>query len=278
MKAILTPAQDVEQQVDLAVRLENEAHGRGLIFVVKGCFFPGLFAGHKPRDEGAQFVEQLQRHSYERERHGIAGGGDDGGKDDVGHHGIHPQTRKFFVIQNANFHGEVPKSFSRPVNLDNETYQANFQTVTVRSEIFAGGRVYFCEHGTPELIWRPEWQSHSNGAEAIPEIIVVSSMPYNEADDFAKLLNGKNIVGQVIFDGGKITVLSKTQYSERYGTLASSMRNRDSIFGGLIFQTNNRDHLNGMLHNGLDGVETQIEKLRTLVRISAFDALIEFID
>ena len=181
-------------------------------------------------------------------------------------------------LKNANFHGEAPKSFSRPVHLSNETYEVNFQTVTVRSEIFAGGRVYFCEHDTPELIWRPEWRGHTNGAEAIPEIIVVSSRSYNEADDFAKLLNGENIAGQVVFDSGKITVLSKTQYSERYGALASSMKNRDSIFGGLIVQTNKRDHLNGMLHNGLDGVETQIEEFRTLVRISAFDALIEFID
>ena len=90
VKVILTFAQNIEQQVDLAVRLENEAHRRGLVFVVKGGFFAGLFAAHEPRDDGAQFVEQLHRHGHERERHGIAGGGDDGGKDDVGHHGIHP--------------------------------------------------------------------------------------------------------------------------------------------------------------------------------------------
>ena len=181
-------------------------------------------------------------------------------------------------LQNANFHSEGPKSFSRPVNLDNGTYQAKFQTVTVRSEIFAGGRVYFCEHGTPELIWRPEWQSHSNGAGTISEIIVVSSTPNTEADNFAKLLNGENIVGKIAFDGGNITVVSQTQYSERYEALASSMKNRDSIFGCLVLQTNNRGYLNEMLDNGIEGLETQIEKLRTLVRIPAFDALIEFID
>ena len=43
-------------------------------------------------------------------------------------------------------------------------------------------------------------------------------------------------------------------------------------------QTNNRGYLNEMLDNGIEGLETQIEKLRTLVRIPAFDALIEFID
>ena len=181
-------------------------------------------------------------------------------------------------LQNVNFHGDAPKSFFRPVDLGNETYQANFRTVTVRPGIFPGVRVYFCEHGTPELIWRPEWQSHSNSAESITEIIVVSLKPYVEAERFAKLLNGKNVAGQVKFNGGKITVLSQIQYSERYGALASSMRDRISIFGSLIFRCQNRDCLNGILYDGLNGVETQIETSRTLVRIPAFDSLIEFID
>ena len=36
---------------------------------------------------------------------------------------------------------------------------------------------YFCEHFTPELIWRREWQDHPNGVNAILEFIVVSKEP-----------------------------------------------------------------------------------------------------
>ena len=41
----------------------------------------------------------------------------------------------------------------------------------------AMGRVYFCEHLTPELVWRPEWQSHPNGARAIARVIVATDEP-----------------------------------------------------------------------------------------------------
>ena len=63
-------------------------------------------------------------------------------------------------LESLNFQDVGPKAFFRPVTLEQETYQAKFRTVNVRPGVFLGGRVYFCEHITPELIWRPEWQNH----------------------------------------------------------------------------------------------------------------------
>ena len=73
-------------------------------------------------------------------------------------------------------------------------------------------------------------------------------------------------------------VLSEAQYGERYGALTPSLGARVSIFGALVFRTADRDALNNMLNVGIDGAESQIEDVRTLVRVSQFDALIEFID
>ena len=178
----------------------------------------------------------------------------------------------------VGFDGDPPSAFHRPVNLDGETRDAKFRTVTVCSEVFLGGRVYFCEHGTPELVWRSEWQAQTNATVSIAEFVVASSTPDSEAQDFAKLLNGENEKNQVAFDGGAVTVLSEAQYGERYGALTSSLDGRASIFGALVLRTTDRDALNNMLNVGIDGAESQIEGVRTLVRVSQFDALIEFID
>ena len=181
-------------------------------------------------------------------------------------------------LKSVGMAGDPPRAFSRPVDLDGETKDAKFRTVTVRPDVFPAGRVYFCEHGTPELVWRPEWQAHDNGTVAIPEFVAVSETPDLEAGNFAKLLAGEAENGRVAFDGGVLTVLSPAAYAARYGGLASEMNGRAAIFGALVFRSNDRDSLNKPLAAGIEGITSRIENDRTLVRIEPFDALIEFVD
>ena len=49
------------------------------------------------------------------------------------------------------------------------------------------GRVYFCEHLTPDLVWRAEWQAHSNGARAITRVVVATADPQRTAVLFRDL-------------------------------------------------------------------------------------------
>ncbi|KAF1042833.1 MAG: hypothetical protein GAK35_02520 [Herbaspirillum frisingense] len=56
--------------------------------------------------------------------------------------------------------------FSRPVDIGGEERDARFSTVRLLPGQFAAGRVYACHHLTPELVWRPEWMGHPNGALA----------------------------------------------------------------------------------------------------------------
>jgi len=181
-------------------------------------------------------------------------------------------------LQSVGMAGDPPRAFSRPVDLDGETKDAKFRTVTVRGGVFPAGRVYFCEHGTPELVWRPEWQAHDNGTVAIPEFVAVSETPEAEATNFAKLLDGEADGGRVAFDGGQVTVLSPAAYGARYGELASAMNGRAAIFGALVFRAGSRDRLHRALGAGIEGIVSRTESARTLVRIDPFDALIEFVD
>ena len=82
------------------------------------------------------------------------------------------------------------QSFSRPVTLDGVTRDARFRTTRLDPTKVAMGRVYFCEHQTPDLVGRPEWQAHPNGARAIARIVVASADPPRTAVLFRDLFGG----------------------------------------------------------------------------------------
>jgi hypothetical protein len=85
------------------------------------------------------------------------------------------------------------QSFSRPVALDGVARDARFRTTRPDPEKVAMGRVYFCEHRTPDLVWRPEWQTHPNGACAIARVVVATVDPQRTARLFRGLF-GDEIV------------------------------------------------------------------------------------
>jgi hypothetical protein len=85
------------------------------------------------------------------------------------------------------------QSFSRPVTLDGATRDARFRTTRLDPDRIAIGRVYFCEHLTPDLVWRPEWQTHPNGACAISRVVVATADPQQTAVLFRDLFGGKAI-------------------------------------------------------------------------------------
>jgi hypothetical protein len=69
------------------------------------------------------------------------------------------------------------QSFSRPVTIDGTTRDARFRTTRLDADEIAMGRVYFCEHLTPDLVWRAKWQAHPNGACAIARVVVATADP-----------------------------------------------------------------------------------------------------
>ena len=85
------------------------------------------------------------------------------------------------------------QSFSRPVTLGGVARDARFRTTRLDPAQVAMGRVYFCEHQTPDLVWRPEWQTHPNGACAIARVVVATADPQRTARLFRGLF-GDEIV------------------------------------------------------------------------------------
>lgn len=78
--------------------------------------------------------------------------------------------------------------FSRNVDLPGGARgEARFNVIRVEPRTVFDGRVYFCEHVTPEMIWRPEWQAHPNGAIALARIALSARFPDAIAESFDRM-------------------------------------------------------------------------------------------
>ncbi len=91
------------------------------------------------------------------------------------------------AMREAGYAPAAPRSFSRPVKLADGTKDAKFRTVHMPANAVTFGRLYFCEHGTPELVWRPEWQQHRNTAASIAHVTIASRNPAEAAEPLIRI-------------------------------------------------------------------------------------------
>ncbi len=60
------------------------------------------------------------------------------------------------------------QTFSRPVELAGGVIEdASFRVTRLEPDAVPGAWFYFCQHLTPGLVWRPEWQRHANQARGM---------------------------------------------------------------------------------------------------------------
>ena len=136
-----------------------------------------------------------------------------------------------------------PRYFSRPVEINGIEREAKFETVSIKDNIFKAGRVYFCNHLTPNLVWIPEYKSHKNNVSEIAEITVIDSNPLFILKKINKITDKIKIDQQINFitvktDDIKISLYDINSYKERYKSFAEEINLRKQMFGSLILKTN----------------------------------------
>jgi hypothetical protein len=123
----------------------------------------------------------------------------------------------------SGFAPPPPLSFSRPVKVGSTEIDARFRTVRLPAELTPAGRVYFCQHLTPELVWRDEWLRHANGFCGIDGMIVESPYPFQDAKIYAEPGGTITRAGQadpkVQYDSFQIMFLKGERYRFRSVTL-----------------------------------------------------------
>jgi catechol 2,3-dioxygenase-like lactoylglutathione lyase family enzyme len=73
----------------------------------------------------------------------------------------------------AGFAPSDPVEFARPVDTREGKRDARFRVSMAALERTPGGRMFVCEHLTRELVWRPEFVRHANGATGIAAVAIV---------------------------------------------------------------------------------------------------------
>ncbi|MDO8693560.1 MAG: VOC family protein [Sheuella sp.] len=178
------------------------------------------------------------------------------------------------------------QSFSRPVNLDGKKVDARFKTVRFTPGQFPAGRIYFCQHFTPELVWRKEWQTHANAAQAVAGFLVVSHDPRKDAEQYCNASGGEIILGQhgeyrLIGEHYALVFIDQEVYEQCYGPLVCESHGRPSFFGAIALKTKSLDAVRQVLSSaepGLSGIRWREEDNRIALQVPGFNTLLEFVE
>ena len=170
-----------------------------------------------------------------------------------------------------------PQSFSRPVTIDGVEHQARFRTVRTAPDLFEAGRVYYCQHYTPELVWHRPWMSHPNGVRGLRELVIVTAevdVPrYGKAAQASPEMQGDD--WRIALPGGfRLTLMSPARYRARYGELGVEADGRSSFFGALVFEAPDLTRISGLALSIADLRVTQQGSLR--VQAPSLNTLFEF--
>lgn len=76
---------------------------------------------------------------------------------------------------------------SRPIATPEGERVAEFGIVRVATGAVPWLKLFFCRHYSRDLVWRPEWLRHPNGARRIEEIVAVDETPAAAADILKRL-------------------------------------------------------------------------------------------
>lgn len=84
-------------------------------------------------------------------------------------------------------YGPLPAvALQRPIDTTDGVGTARFTVVRVPPGTMAEGRIQYCQHHTPELLWQPRWVAHRNTVVALSGVILCVSDPAEAADRYTR--------------------------------------------------------------------------------------------
>lgn len=174
-------------------------------------------------------------------------------------------------------------AFSRPVEVDGTMRDAKFRTTHLPPEVSGIGRVYFCEHLTPELVWRPAWQAHPNGARQVTRVLVATDDPARQIRLFTALFGEDAVTAGpdgtaalTLSDGGKVVLAPVAQIVAMLGDAAPDAAGRASFMAALVIRVPSAGETSRLLQ---DTPGVQASRHRVIVpATAAFNTTLIFED
>ncbi len=161
----------------------------------------------------------------------------------------------FAALQDAGVPVLPPQAFSRPVAMPGGPRDAAFRTVRLEREAVPAGRVFFCHHLTPELVWHDPWRRHPNGALGILRAVVCAAEPAMLGGLFARMFGGEHVrptaEGFRLLAGlASIDVMTRAALDAEFGADAPEAAGRDQFMAALTLRTSSLDQASRALRDG----------------------------
>ena len=173
----------------------------------------------------------------------------------------------------------APVEFARPVTIAGKGETARFRVVRIDAAAVPYGRVYFCQHLTPELVWREEWRHHANGAISVARVVIASADPaaagvlYREifgADCLRPVPGGLSLA----LGAARLDILAPAAVAAAFGAAAPAAEGRATYLAALGLRITDL----GRTRAGL-GARAQAEEARLVVdAAAAFGLALEFVE
>ncbi|MCC7487157.1 MAG: VOC family protein [Burkholderiales bacterium] len=84
-------------------------------------------------------------------------------------------------LEHGGFAPLPPVSLQREIATDRDVQTARFTVVRVPPGAMAEGRIQYCRHHTPELLWQERWLAHPNRATALTGVVICVADPASTA-------------------------------------------------------------------------------------------------
>lgn len=180
----------------------------------------------------------------------------------------------YAALSGAGAPVEPPLQFSRPVEYAGGTGDAAFRVVRMRREAVPSGRLFFCAHETPGLVWRDEWRHHPNGVTGIEAGLVCADDPRALAALFVQMF-GEDAVrrrpdGATVSVGlSRFEVATPATLSAVWGNALPGAAGRTEWMAGLVLRTASLDRAADALRAG--GIAMRRESDHILVPAAEAD-------
>ncbi len=135
---------------------------------------------------------------------------------------------------------DPPRDLARPVNLPDGARDARFINVGLPPIAPQAIGFFACPHLTRDLVWRPEWEGHANGAERVTGVIVVHPSPGDLRATYAGLFGAAVGVGAdglvVTLGGDAISILTPQAFGRRFPGIPIPADLSTGWFAGATFR------------------------------------------
>ena len=141
-------------------------------------------------------------------------------------------------IVDRGFTFAPPRPLARPVTVDGAEHAARFLTVPMPQVGIGELSIFACQHFTPELVWRPEWQAHANGVTGLAGLLAVAADPGSLAAAYASLFGDDAVTATadglaVALGRGRLSILTPEVFSARFPGLDIPGDAEAGVFAGV---------------------------------------------